>query len=89
MTRAAAEGKIVVAGATTSTGRLVAGLAVTAFGGENVVLVVNKDAQAGYWPEDMPEDIVEKRMYAPAADLVKATRWIPATPPRTSPSAPG
>ena len=73
MTRAAAEGKIVVAGATTSTGRLVAGLAVTAFGGENVVLVVNKDAQAGYWPEDMPEDNVEKRMYAPAADLVKAT----------------
>ena len=64
---------IVIAGATTSTGRLVAGLAVKAFGGENVVLVVNKDAQKTYWPEDMPEDIVEQRMYAPADQLVKVT----------------
>lgn len=73
-TRAAAtDGTVVIAGATTPTGRLVAGLAVKAFGGENVVLVVNKDAQSSYWPEDMPDEIVEKRMYAPAAELVKAT----------------
>ena len=37
------------------------------------MLVVNKDAQSSYWPEDMPDEIVEKRMYAPAAELVKAT----------------
>lgn len=50
-----------------------AGLAVKAFGGENVTLIVNKDAQSTYWPEDMPTDIVEQRMYAPEAELVKAT----------------
>ena len=44
-----------------------------ALGGENVVLLVNQDAQKSYWPEDMPEDIVEQRMYAPADELVKAT----------------
>ena len=70
---AAAGGPVVIAGATTSTGRLVAGLAVKALGGENVVLLVNQDAQKSYWPEDMPEDIVEQRMYAPADELVKAT----------------
>ena len=70
---AAAAGPVVIAGATTSTGRLVAGLAVKALGGENVVLLGNQDAQKAYWPEDMPEDIVEQRMYAPADELVKAT----------------
>ena len=70
---ASASGKVVVAGATTSTGRLVAGLAVSAFGGENVTLIVNKDAQSTYWPEDMPTDIVEQRMYAKEDELVKAT----------------
>ena len=64
---------MVIAGATTSTGRLVAGLAAKALGGENVVLLVNQDAQKSYWPEDMPEDIVEQRMYAPVDELVKAT----------------
>ena len=62
---------VVVAGATTSTGRLVASLAVKKYGGANVVLVVNKDAQKTYWPEDMPEDVVEQRMFAPADELVK------------------
>ena len=38
-----------------------------------MTLVVNKDAQASYWPEDMPTDIVEQRMYAPEDELVKAT----------------
>ncbi len=33
---------------------------------------MNQDAQEGYWPEDMPDDIVEKRMYAPAPELVKS-----------------
>uniref|UniRef100_A0A7S0XBD2 NAD(P)-binding domain-containing protein n=1 Tax=Mantoniella antarctica TaxID=81844 RepID=A0A7S0XBD2_9CHLO len=70
---ASAAGSVVIAGSTTSTGRLVAGLAVKAFGGENVTLIVNKDAQASYWPEDMPTEIAEQRMYAPEAELVKAT----------------
>jgi len=38
-----------------------------------VTLIVNKDAQASYWPEDMPTEIAEQRMYAPEAELVKAT----------------
>ena len=33
---------------------------------------MNQDAQEGYWPDDMPDDIVEKRMYAPAPELVKS-----------------
>lgn len=74
---AAANGSVVIAGANTSTGRLVAGLAVKAFGGENVTLIVNKDAQSMYWPEEMPTDIVEQRMYAPEAELVKATLTDP------------
>jgi hypothetical protein len=36
---------VVIAGATTAVGRLVAGLCVTAFGGDNVTLLVN---QAGF-----------------------------------------
>ena len=36
------------------------------------MLVVSKDAQGSYWPEDMPDDIVEQRLYAPADELVKA-----------------
>eukprot|EP00227_Mantoniella_beaufortii_P010004 CAMPEP_0197583848 /NCGR_PEP_ID=MMETSP1326-20131121/6632_1 /TAXON_ID=1155430 /ORGANISM="Genus nov. species nov., Strain RCC2288" /LENGTH=365 /DNA_ID=CAMNT_0043148125 /DNA_START=46 /DNA_END=1143 /DNA_ORIENTATION=+ len=72
VTAASAEGSVVVAGATTSTGRLVAGLCAKAFGGDNVTLIVNKDAQADYWPTGMPDDIAEKRMYAPASELLKA-----------------
>jgi hypothetical protein len=37
----------------------------------------NKEAQAGYWPEDMPEDIIEARLYAPAGELVRATLVAP------------
>lgn len=74
---AAVDGPVVIAGATTPTGRLVAGLAVKKFGGENVTLIVNKDAQSTYWPEDMPTDIVEKRMYAPEDELVKANLMDP------------
>ena len=66
-----------VAGATTFTGRLVAGLAVSAFGGENVTLVVKKDAQSTYWPEDMPTEVVEQRMYAKEDELVKTTMVDP------------
>jgi hypothetical protein len=73
---------VVIAGATTSTGRLAAGLACSAFGGANVTLIVNKDAQASYWPEGMPTEVAEQRMYATEAELVKATLVDPrdATP---------
>jgi|TARA_B100001142_G_scaffold227750_1_gene225851 hypothetical protein len=64
---------VLIAGATTPTGRLVASLAVRTFGGDNVTLVVSQDKQSDYWPDDMPDDVVEQRMFATAQELIKAT----------------
>jgi hypothetical protein len=67
--------RTLIAGANTSTGRLIAGMLAKRFGGDGLTLTVRPgefglDA-TNYVPEDMPDDIFEQRFGAPAAEVKK------------------
>jgi hypothetical protein len=67
--------RTLIAGANTSTGRLIAGMLAKRFGGDGLTLSVRPgefglDA-TNYVPEDMPDDIFEQRFGAPAAEVKK------------------
>ena len=67
--------RTLIAGANTSTGRLIAGMLARRFGGDGLTLSVRPGEfgldETNYFPEDMPDDIFEQRFGAPAAEVKK------------------